>query len=105
MSQLSRPEQNALAVASRSGDKFAGVAELYKFYKPRIYKRARHAGLSPEAAEDVVQGVFVSVIRNIHQFDPLKGNFENWINRITTNAINDYLKKMWVWETTQKKEK
>jgi len=45
------------------------------------------------AAQDIVQEVFVKVWRSINTFDPAQAAFKTWLMRIARNSSIDYLRK------------
>jgi len=44
------------------------------------------------SAEDVTSTVFFKVMHNLSSFDGKVTDFRHWLLRITTNAVNDYLR-------------
>ena len=63
--------------------------ELIAIYRPVIYRLARRKGLLHEDAEDLVQGVFLSVTKAIDRWEHGEGQprFRNWLGIIARNAI------------------
>jgi RNA polymerase sigma-70 factor (ECF subfamily) len=63
--------------------------ELMAIYRPVIYRLARRKGLLHEDAEDLVQGVFLSVAKAIDRWEPgdNQPRFRNWLGKIARNAI------------------
>jgi RNA polymerase sigma-70 factor, ECF subfamily len=63
--------------------------ELMAIYRPVIYRLARRKGLLHEDAEDLVQGVFLSVAKAIDRWERGEGQprFRNWLGKIARNAI------------------
>ena len=62
---------------------------------PILYSRCREAGLTEADAEDLVQETFIKVRRSIPDFDrQRRGSFRCWVNRIRSNAVIDYQRKM-----------
>ena len=63
--------------------------ELLAIYRPVIYRLARRKGLLHEDAEDLVQGVFLSVAKAIDRWEQgdSQPQFRNWLGRIARNAI------------------
>ena len=47
---------------------------------------------SRQAAEDVLQEVFVKIFKSIGQYEG-KGSFEGWLKRITVNTAISYIRK------------
>ena len=58
-------------------------------YRPVIHRLARRKGLLHEDAEDLVQGVFMSVAKAIDRWEHGEGQprFRNWLGKIARNAI------------------
>lgn len=44
-------------------------------------------------AEDIAQEVFILAFRNLHKFDPERGEFRSWLYRIATNSSLNELKR------------
>ncbi len=69
--------------------------ELYRRYASKIYfycqKTAYH--LSPQDLEDIVQDIFLKVIRSINSFNRKKASFSTWIFRIAHNLCVDLIRK------------
>ncbi len=63
--------------------------EFEAIYRPVIRSMALRAGLSPDAADDLTQQVFLNVFKAIHNWQPQPGGpgFRNWLGRVTRNAI------------------
>jgi RNA polymerase sigma-70 factor, ECF subfamily len=63
--------------------------ELMAVYRPVIYRLARRKGLLHEDAEDLVQGVFLSVAKAIDRWEhgERQPRFRNWLGKIARNAI------------------
>ena len=69
--------------------------EFFDTYWSLIYGVASKAGLSDAEAQDVVQEVFVSVSKNIHDFDydPARGSFKGWLLTMTRWRILGQFRK------------
>ncbi len=52
-----------------------------------------HRLFERQIAEDVTSDVFLKVVENIHCFRGNEHQFRNWLYRIATNAVNNYLRK------------
>ena len=87
-----RPEDDAslaAAVIKGDGDSFAALVDRYM---PMVYKFVyRYVG-NADAANDIVQDVFIKVWKNIRKFDPQK-NFKTWLLTIAKNTALDAVKK------------
>lgn len=79
---------------AKSGDEEA-LSWLFKTFAEIVYNRARCAGLQDNDAQDVVQDVFVSLVKKIDDFrrDRPGDTFGGWLNRIAQNKINDYFRR------------
>lgn len=80
-----------LAQAYVQGDK-ASFDALVLRYSQIVYSVAFHYVKDPMDAQDVVQDVFVKVLRHLKRFDVNKP-FKPWILQITRNQSMDWLKK------------
>lgn len=85
-------ELTDLVVLAQSGEKDA-INELVTLFSPELHsvvmKRVRHT----QDCEEVVQDVFLRVMRKIHQLqDPTK--FSGWVHKMANNlAINKVLRR------------
>jgi RNA polymerase sigma-70 factor (ECF subfamily) len=68
----------------RAGD-VRGVEALMDAYTPRIYRLVHGVTRSPADAEEVVQDVFLTVVRRISDFEG-RAALSTWIYRIAMNA-------------------
>src|SRR5437867_1224129 len=71
--------------------------EFFETYWRLIYNVARKAGLSDDAAQDVVQETVIAVARKMPEFryDPAKGSFKQWLLLITRRRIHDQLRRQY----------
>src|SRR5262245_49421065 len=63
--------------------------EFFSVYGPVIYRMARHARLSEEAAEELVAIVmrnFVGTVVNGFTYDPAQGRFRQYLRTITNRS-------------------
>jgi RNA polymerase sigma factor (sigma-70 family) len=69
--------------------------ELYKRYAKRLYAFCYHATRSkdPPDAEDLVQDVFVRVIKAAHTFRPGRASFRTWVFSIARNRCIDAMRR------------
>jgi len=68
----------------RAGEEGA-FADLFHQYKNLVCRTAYLLLGDAQAAEDALQEVFVKVYRSLNTFDPQKGAFTTWLQRITVN--------------------
>jgi RNA polymerase sigma-70 factor, ECF subfamily len=81
-----------LVSAIRSGDEQA-MARLYERYSPIVYSVALRVLSSTEAAEDILQEVFMQIWRSPDLFDATRGSLPGWLAVITRNRAIDSLRK------------
>jgi RNA polymerase sigma-70 factor (ECF subfamily) len=69
--------------------------ELYSRYARRLYafcwSITRSSGL--QDPEDLVQDVFLRLIKSAHTFDPEKASFRTWVYRIARNRCTDAIRR------------
>ena len=68
------------------GDREA-FGELYRRCRPDIYRYAAHMCGSPAVAEDVVQDVFMAVIRDAGRYRPGRSGVRPWLLGIAHNHV------------------
>ncbi len=68
--------------------------ELYHRYARQLYVFCQHtANSGPRDAEDLVQDVFVRVIKSARTYDPHKASFRTWLFRIARNRCIDHARR------------
>jgi RNA polymerase sigma-70 factor, ECF subfamily len=90
------PETNeSLILRVKNPQNAVAWNELTAIYRPVIYRLARRKGLAHEDAEDLAQGVFLSVTKAIEKWEPCedKPRFRNWLGRIVRNAITNAISR------------
>jgi RNA polymerase sigma-70 factor, ECF subfamily len=68
------------------GDREA-FGELYRLCRPDVYRFAAHMSGSPVVAEDVVQDVFMAVIRDVDRYRPGRSGVLPWLLGIAHNHV------------------
>jgi len=76
----------------QSGDAVA-FESLFNKYKKLVYRTAYLITGDREEAKDIMQEVFVAVWKWRRTFDPEKGEFTTWLQRITVNECSRKRKK------------
>jgi len=71
----------------------AVFVRLYRSHYEAVFRYCVHRLFERQAAEDVTSDVFLKVVENIHRFKGNEKQFRNWLYRIATNAVNNYLRK------------
>ena len=92
-----------LILASREGDEArrAALEALFTTYWRPVYVYLRRKGLAPEAAEDVVQGFFASLLERdfLERADPARGRFRAYL-RV---SVDHYLANLYEKEAARKR--
>ncbi len=70
----------------------AGFSYLYDHYAAALYGLLLHMSGQPEAANDLLQEVFVKIWNHFDRYDPAMGRLYTWMIQITRNTALDYLK-------------
>jgi RNA polymerase sigma-70 factor (ECF subfamily) len=70
----------------------AAVSALFETYADRIYRLALGVLRDPDAAEDVVQETFLSVITHVDRFEG-RSSLGTWLYRVAYNASIDRLRR------------
>lgn len=85
-----------LIVSCQQGDRDA-FRELFEMHKDRVYLIALHFTGNESTASDIVQQVFLKLLRDIGKFH-FQAEFTTWLYRIVANACFDERRfwKRWV---------
>lgn len=85
----------SLLVRLKQGDDPAAWHGLEEMYRPMLIRVCRARGLQPADADDVVQNVFVGLVRGLRAFeyDPAKGRFRDYLGRCLLNAMADWARR------------
>jgi RNA polymerase sigma-70 factor (ECF subfamily) len=67
---------------------------LFDLYAGFVFSMARHKGLKPEDADDIVQVVFADLARNLptFEYDRAKGRFRSYLTGLVNWRVVDRLK-------------
>jgi RNA polymerase sigma-70 factor (ECF subfamily) len=69
--------------------------QLYRKYYDAIFRYCVHRLFDRHTAEDITSDVFLKAAQSIACFKGTnEPQFRNWLYRIATNAVNDYLRKV-----------
>lgn len=82
--------EDDLALRAKRGDREAFMT-LYNLYLNKVYSRVR-SRVPIQDVEDVVQDIFVAVIRSLNSFEQ-RSNFGTWLYTIVNRQIADYYRK------------
>lgn len=86
------PSDKELAARLRAGDQEA-MAALYDRYSSLVYAVGLRVLADTEAAEDVLQEVFMQLWRNPARFNASRGSLGAWLAVIARNRAIDALRK------------
>ncbi len=64
----------------------------FRHYDP-IFRYCMHRLFDRTTAEDITSEVFLRMTENFQTFDGNEKQFRNWLYRISTNAVNEHLRK------------
>jgi RNA polymerase sigma-70 factor (ECF subfamily) len=69
-------------------------SEFVRLYEPLLLRYVRSQGLNETDAQDVVQTVFVALLRRLpsFEFDRKRGRFRSWLWQLAHNAVIDWLR-------------
>jgi RNA polymerase sigma-70 factor (ECF subfamily) len=88
----SKTADDSQLIARARSDR-AVFVRLYRRHYDAVFRYCVHRLFERQAAEDVTSEVFLKVVENIESFKGDKQQFRNWLYRIATNAVNNYLRK------------
>jgi RNA polymerase sigma-70 factor (ECF subfamily) len=68
---------------------------LTKLYGPMVYRWTRMTGIAAPDAADIVQNVFLILLRKIDQFSAERpdSSFRGWLWTVTRNAVREHLRR------------
>lgn len=69
-------------------------AQLYLLHYDTVFRHSQRRLFDRSAAQDVTSTVFFKIMRNLTSFKGDAPQFRSWLFRITTNAVNDYLRDL-----------
>lgn len=83
---MSPPIQN---FTDPGGDGQQSFEQVYERFFEFVYRNARRLGVSPSAADDVVQEVFVVLHRRLPEYDG-RATLKSWVYGILANTVRDH---------------
>lgn len=66
--------------------------DLISRFEGKVLKTALYLTRNMDEAQDIAQEVYIKIFRNIHTCEDLD-RIDNWIYRITVNAVRDFQRK------------
>ncbi len=84
----------SLLVRLRASNDPSAWERFVRLFTPVIYQVARGASLKHDDAVDLVQEVYLVLVRKLHDFDydPSK-SFRGWLRTVTLNKVREHLRK------------
>lgn len=67
--------------------------ELYRRHARGLYAFCRNLAPASHDPEDLVQDVFLRIIKSAHTFDPQRASFRSWLYRIARNRCIDVTRR------------
>ena len=86
-----RQERSTSARLARGEE--AAVAEIQQAYTPMLRGYLRQALRDADAAEDVLQQVWIQVWKRGTSFDPARGSMSSWVMMIARTRAIDHLRR------------
>jgi RNA polymerase sigma factor (sigma-70 family) len=86
------PDERTLLLHTSQGDRQA-FQQLYHELSPHLYAVALRMLRQRDAAEDIVQEVFVTLWHAAGQYDTRRGSVRTWLVTITRNRCIDRLRR------------
>ena len=82
-------------IAELGNGQTAALDELYSRYARQLYAYCRHHAHNPpdQEIEDLVQDIFLQLIKSAHTFNPKKASFKTWLYTIARNRCIDFLRR------------
>jgi RNA polymerase sigma-70 factor (ECF subfamily) len=71
----------------------AEFVQLYRRHYDAVFRYCAHRLFDRQTAEDITAEVFLKVVENLDGFKGNERQFRNWLYKIATNAVNDYLRR------------
>jgi len=66
---------------------------LYRRHYDAVFRYCVHRLFDRHMAEDITAEVFLKVVENLGRFRGNERQFRNWLYKVASNAVNDYLRK------------
>ena len=89
---LTKNRLDTLARQMQQGDSRA-AGQIFDYFSPLFFGYFVKRVLNREIAEDLVQEVFLRIVKNIQNFDEKSGNFCSWVWQIAKNRLIDHYRE------------
>jgi RNA polymerase sigma-70 factor, ECF subfamily len=71
------------------------LLEVYDRYSRLVYVLSLHVLRNPQAAEDLMQDVFLLLFRKAGSYNPASGSLRGWLTVLTRHLAIDRLRRKW----------
>jgi RNA polymerase sigma-70 factor (ECF subfamily) len=71
----------------------AAFVRLYRRHYDAVFRYCVHRLFDRPTAEDVTSAVFLKAVENFRRFKGSEQQFQSWLYKIATNAVNEHLRK------------
>jgi RNA polymerase sigma-70 factor (ECF subfamily) len=88
---MQRDANRAVVESARRGDASA-LAELYRVFRPKLYRYLRRSVRTDAEADDLTSEAFVRMLESIHRFEWRTAPFSAWLYSIARNLLLDYVR-------------
>ncbi|MCA9075496.1 MAG: RNA polymerase sigma factor [Planctomycetaceae bacterium] len=87
--------RNSLILRITQGGDPLSWEEFFELYQPMLFGMVKHWRIEDADASDIVQDVFVTLIRSLPQFEyqTEKGRFRSWLRTIVRNVTIDWFRR------------
>lgn len=89
---ITKRQLNVWAGRMQQGDTPA-AGNIFDYFSPLFFGYFAKRVLNREVAEDLVQEVFLRIVKNIRTFDERSGNFSSWAWQIAKNRLIDHYRE------------
>ena len=89
---LSLNESEHTSLIQRACSDPDAFAQLYLLHYTDVFNYCIRRLFDRHSAEDVTSTVFIKVMHKLNSFEGRAADFRSWLFRISTNAVNDYLR-------------
>jgi len=87
--------RDSLILRITQGGDHLSWEEFFAIYQPFVFSVVKRLGIRDQDASDIVQDVFVTLVRALPQFEfqSEKGRFRGWLKTIVRNSVIDWFRR------------
>ncbi len=90
---MNKTDQHIILAKKAANGNEAAFRELYEAYKHNLFTICLRYAKERDHAQDYLQEAFISIYKNLGQFDHTKGALYTWMKRVTINTCLMDLRK------------